>query len=312
MPIKVHIPEVGAVNFPDEMSPDEIHSTVDSIYSQHLAANPPAMPAAPNPIQTEIDTKSANPMAGFPGGTTGAPFVAGPKSLAAAGLGIGAAGAVVAGPAAIPVIAKAGKEIIRTIPYVAAAEGINYARQNLPLGKYIPPGSELLPLLLAGGRGSSPAAEAGAAEEAATATKATSTAATRQKLGDQLNQALDAAPPLKPNVPLRQQLSATAPKVAAVPSGFTAAESTALKGYRYNPGARELEIVTPNGGHYIYGDIDAQQAVDFANSESAGQAWNVIRQSGSPLVAKVINGKRIPVKPLVRSGSLSDLLTGGK
>ena len=44
MPIRVNIPNVGAVNFPDGMAPDDIHSTVDSIYSQSIAANPPGVP----------------------------------------------------------------------------------------------------------------------------------------------------------------------------------------------------------------------------------------------------------------------------
>jgi hypothetical protein len=47
MPVRVNIPNVGAVNFPDGMSEDDIHSAVDGIYSQGIAANPPRV-ARPN------------------------------------------------------------------------------------------------------------------------------------------------------------------------------------------------------------------------------------------------------------------------
>ena len=84
----------------------------------------------------------------------------------------------------------------------------------------------------------------------------------------------------------------------SIPEGHTAVESSALKSYKYDPQAQEFEAYTPSGGHYVYGDVSPEQAAKFEAADSKGKAWNDIRQN-STLVAKVINGKRVPIKPVV-------------
>jgi len=98
MPIRVHIPDVGAVNFPDEMSPDEIHSTVDQIYSQQvIESKPPGMPApGPNPIQQEIENQRAGTLAGFPGASPSVPDS--PAAMVPGAIALGTAGLIAGGP----------------------------------------------------------------------------------------------------------------------------------------------------------------------------------------------------------------------
>lgn len=111
-------------------------------------------------------------------------------------------------------------------------------------------------------------------------------AATKARLEELLNNAVGGKP-LEPGMPLKAQ--------GKLPVGFTPVESSALKGFKYNPESSEFEAMSTNGQHYVYGDVSPEQAESFANSNSKGQAWNNLRQS-SPLVAKVINGKRVPVR----------------
>jgi hypothetical protein len=107
-----------------------------------------------------------------------------------------------------------------------------------------------------------------------------------------------------PGVPLKNQAAAQAGKEAAanLPQGFTEAvnakgeASSALKGFKYDPSKREFEAITPQGQHYVYGDVSPEDYVAFRNAESKGKAWMQIRNN--PLVAKVISGKRVPVKPV--------------
>ena len=79
--------------------------------------------------------------------------------------------------------------------------------------------------------------------------------------------------------------------IKALPEGFTTAESSVVRGYKYNPGARELEIVVRSGQHYIYGDVSPEEAEAIESGESKGRAFNRMK-SQHPLVAKVIGGKR--------------------
>lgn len=114
---------------------------------------------------------------------------------------------------------------------------------------------------------------------------------TVNKIGDQIEQGLGGRP-LEPNVPLRQQGKAPA---SNLPQGFNAHESTALNGSKYNPAAKEFEVVN-SSGHYIYGDVSPEAAQKFAEAESKGQAWGEIKRK-HPLVGKVVNGKRVSVNP---------------
>lgn len=122
----------------------------------------------------------------------------------------------------------------------------------------------------------------------------------------QLSDALGGRP-LQPGVPLRNQLQA-AIDAKSLPKDFTPVESSALKGFKYDPATREFESITQGGQRYIHGDVSPEEAQSFADAKSKGQAWQRIRDN--PLVGKVVNGKRIAVKPLsALSSSAPDLTT---
>ncbi len=128
------------------------------------------------------------------------------------------------------------------------------------------------------------------------------------KLGDLLNQGLGGKA-LEPNIPIKNQGGVITPKAsevtpsASVPEGHTPVDSSALKSYKYDPSTREFEVMTQGGGGYVHGDISPDQAKAFEDAPSKGKAWQSIRQNGT-LVAKIINGKRIPVKPVISDEDL--------
>ena len=93
-------------------------------------------------------------------------------------------------------------------------------------------------------------------------------------------------------MPLKSQPAAQAAAAGRLPEGFTPVKSSAIRGYRYNPAAQEFESITTGGQHYIHGEVTPDQVEAFQAAESKGKAWNQIR-SQSPLVAKVVNGKRV-------------------
>jgi len=140
-------------------------------------------------------------------------------------------------------------------------------------------------------------------------------------LQEPLDQAVGAKK-LIPNVPLKQQIpgrggvaqqmkppieetpaaqqSAAMPPEPELPEGHTAVESSALRSYRYDPAAREFHARATSGDTvYVYGDVSPEGAAAFENAPSKGQAWQLIRRN--PLVAKIVNGKRIAVKPATSS-----------
>lgn len=99
---------------------------------------------------------------------------------------------------------------------------------------------------------------------------------------------------LVPGVSLRNQPAAQAVAAGKLPEGFTPIEgSSALKGYKYNPDAREFESITQGGQHYVHGDVSPEDAKAFEDADSKGKAWQQIRNN--PLVAKVVNGKRVAI-----------------
>jgi hypothetical protein len=100
--------------------------------------------------------------------------------------------------------------------------------------------------------------------------------------------------PIEPGVKLRDQGKGTAAKPSA-PEGHTPVESSALKSYKYDADAQELHVTASNGITYVSGEVTPDQASAFAASDSKGLAWKAIREN-SPLVAKIINGKRIAMK----------------
>lgn len=142
----------------------------------------------------------------------------------------------------------------------------------------------------AAARASSPAAATPASTPVLTpATPKAALASIQQQLNDAMG-----GKPLQPGIPLRDQLQA-AIDAKTLPKGFTPVDSSALKGFKYDPATREFESVTQGGQRYVHGDVSPEEAQSFADAESKGKAWQAIRNN--PLVAKVINGKRIAVKP---------------
>jgi hypothetical protein len=145
-PIKVNIPQVGAVNFPDGMSADEIQSAVGQIYSQALASNPP--PAAGPQIAMQHSalgdlapravprSTGPNTQADFPGFEGS--YASGDEGKAAAMTGVGlATGAALVSPALAPVgrAALVAGKWAGAHPVVAAM-GYHLARElGIPLPK---------------------------------------------------------------------------------------------------------------------------------------------------------------------------------
>jgi hypothetical protein len=123
-------------------------------------------------------------------------------------------------------------------------------------------------------------------------------------LRSQIDQLLNPHPPIRPGVPLREQISPTAPAPKGeLPGGFTAVEKadSPVQAWRYDPQAREMHIQARGTGQvHVYGDVSSEDAAAFANAPSKGRAWQGIKQN--PEVAKVINGKRVAIRPTERSG----------
>lgn len=130
------------------------------------------------------------------------------------------------------------------------------------------------------------------------------------QLGDLLDQSLGVKRPI-PGVKLKNQSAAQAAAENAIPEGHTPVESSALRSYKYDPSAREFTAATKGGDtQYVYGDVSPEGAEKFEKADSKGKAWQDIRNEGT-LVAKIVNGKRIPIKPArpsASTGDLSDLL----
>lgn len=121
---------------------------------------------------------------------------------------------------------------------------------------------------------------------------------TRGSLQQMLEESLGATK-LNPKVPIRQQLDITMPKANAdLPEGHTAVNSSALKSYKYDPSAHEFHAQYAGGGDtvHVFGDVSPDEAATFERADSKGQAMQVIKQSRHPLVAKIVGGKRIPVR----------------
>jgi hypothetical protein len=134
--------------------------------------------------------------------------------------------------------------------------------------------------------------------------------------------------PLKPGVPIRNQFPAqSSPGATAIktnirsargiPAGGTSelpqpiprtpappAESSAVGSFRYDPTTKEMHI-TGKGAEartYVYGEVTPEQAEMMKNAESKGMAWKSIKDN-NPYVAKIVDGKRIPIRPAKPSAS---------
>lgn len=144
----------------------------------------------------------------------------------------------------------------------------------------------------------------------------------RPNIQNLLNESLDAAPPLDPRAPIYQrgQITQQFPKAAVAPSedltpvlqksldqvnasksadvpeGHTLHDSSALRSSKYDSAANEFHArMTSGDTTYVYGDVAPEEAQAFAGADSKGKAYQQIKSS-HPLVAKIVNGKRIAVK----------------
>lgn len=183
----------------------------------------------------QSDEASAR-MAGVPGGSPNVP-PATDTMAKVAGAGIGAGAAVVGGPLVLPAV-KAG---MKALPYVAASEGINYARDHVPGGKYIPPGAELLPLLMAGGEGKAPAPEA----EAETGSSVKVGTFTKDR----------------PNPPYTG---------ARVPENMELVDSTNITKVGYHADSKTMMVEYRNGRVYEYRGVPQEVFQNAKDSESVG------------------------------------------
>ena len=180
-----------------------------------------------------------------------------------------------AGKAAIAATKAAAKELpvaaVRRIPYVGKVAADVYR---------------------AGSKAAAEAKEAAPAEVPETATPAepAKPAPTLKDLQGAVNDALGGKP-LQKGIPLRQQMSA-APQAAKLPTDFTPVESSALRGYKYDPQAQEFSAITKNGQKYTHGEVTPEQAAEFEASDSKGQAWNKIRENNV-----LVRQNDLPVKP---------------
>lgn len=121
-----------------------------------------------------------------------------------------------------------------------------------------------------------------------------------QMLQDQLDQSLGAKK-LDPTKPLRNQLDTlSGSKPAAdLPEGHTPVQSSALRSYKYDPDAQEFHARYSSGDAttHVFGDVAPEEAQAFGEADSKGKAMQQIKQ-GHPLVAKIVNGKRIPTRAI--------------
>jgi hypothetical protein len=225
--------------------------------------------------------------------------------LAAEGLGRGMSAAADVSKAKAQAILDAGRSSEALQKTVASAKVLGASAEELPgVGSVIKAGRKLSDL-----RGIWRPLDATsenvpfAGEETPPATQSAAPAKTQptvtpKQVEQQLTQSLGGQP-LQKNVPLRQQLPAAQKATAAtaatkLPDGFTAVESSALRGYRYDPAAREFESITTDGRRYVHGDVSPEEAAAFEAADSKGKAWSQLK-SQNPLVAKVVSGKRVAV-----------------
>jgi hypothetical protein len=112
-----------------------------------------------------------------------------------------------------------------------------------------------------------------------------------------------AAPASKPGTvgDLPTAIKKSLQQAEPLPEGFTPVESSVLKGFKYSPEAREFESITNDGAHYIHGDVAPEEAQTFADAGSKGKAWSKLK-SQSPLVAKVLDGKRVAMTKSAPAG----------
>ena len=93
-------------------------------------------------------------------------------------------------------------------------------------------------------------------------------------------------------------MPATQTPAANLPEGHTPVNSGAIRSYKYDPDAQEFYAQYKSGDNvqHIFGDVSPEDAQAFEQAPSPGKAMAAIQQN-HPLVAKIMNGKRVAVRP---------------
>lgn len=100
--------------------------------------------------------------------------------------------------------------------------------------------------------------------------------------------------------PTRAEVKGAAKPAPDATEGHTPHDSSALKSSKYDPSAKEFHArMTSGDTTYVYGDVAPEEHEAFSGAESKGKAYQQIK-NGHPLVAKIVNGKRIAVKPVAQ------------
>lgn len=103
-------------------------------------------------------------------------------------------------------------------------------------------------------------------------------AAPATKITPEQMAAFYAAPQVNPPVPIPSSFEGPLVPLQTpilMPEGFTPiAGSKALKGYKYNEAERTFEVITTQGLHYKYENVEPERAQAFELAPSKGVAWN--------------------------------------
>ena len=110
--------------------------------------------------------------------------------------------------------------------------------------------------------------------------------------------------PLVRGVSLRNQPAAQAVAAGKLPEGFTPVDSSVLKGYKYDPEAKEFTAITQNGQSYTHGEVTPDQVKAFEDADSQGRAWTQQIRNNNPLVRK--NGNA--VKPAEMQNAQGEII----
>jgi hypothetical protein len=164
-------------------------------------------------------------------------------------------------------------------------------------------------------KAAAPEAETAAPEAAEAAPKASPSAkpVTAADVEKQINDALGGKG-LEPNTPLRAQTNlgkaaAATAEPTALPKGFTASDSSAIKGYRYDGDAEQLTTIDRKTGTvYTHAEVSPSEFEKFENADSQGKFWNTNIRANHALVLK--NG--LPFRPAGSQNALRNILAGGE
>jgi KTSC domain len=205
--------------------------------------------------------------------------------------------------------AMAGREILPQVRIPGEGFGLPSRVTGGP--ESIPPEVEPPASLAAPAAASPAAAPAATPETAAPAAAAPKKYAPLTDLQQQINDALGGKP-LQRGVSLKNQRKAN-----ALPQGFTPVDSSALKGYKYDPASQEFSSITNNGQIYTHGEVTPDEVKAFEDADSQGKAWNTIRQNHvlvkqNGLPVKPSSARTVVVDPATGRPEFSDVLAVAK